>query len=58
MALADAGDGVEDANMGEDMADALIPRLHNVVEWTKEMINQKDNMRKDGETYCDRLFIR
>ena len=33
MALADSGDGVDDANFMESMADAGVLRLFNLIEW-------------------------
>ena len=35
LALADAGDGIEDANFVEKMADAGILRLYTFIEWAK-----------------------
>ncbi|PAA92139.1 hypothetical protein BOX15_Mlig025338g2 [Macrostomum lignano] len=37
LALADAGDGVEDANFVEKMADSSLLRLYQFAEWVKEM---------------------
>lgn len=37
LALADAGDGVDDANFMETMADAGVLRLYNLLEWVKEI---------------------
>lgn len=39
LALADAGDSIEDANFVEKAADAGILRLYTWVEWVKEVIN-------------------
>lgn len=39
LALADAGDTVEDANFVEKMADAGILRLYTWLEWVKEVLN-------------------
>ena len=39
LALADAGDGIEDANFVEKMADAGILRLYTWIEWVKEIIS-------------------
>lgn len=39
IALADAGDGIEDANFEEYSANAAILRLHTLKEWCEEMIN-------------------
>jgi len=38
LSLADAGDGVEDANFVEAMADAGLLRLYAFLEWVKEML--------------------
>uniref|UniRef100_A0A8C5BEW2 leucine--tRNA ligase n=1 Tax=Gadus morhua TaxID=8049 RepID=A0A8C5BEW2_GADMO len=45
LALADAGDTVEDANFVETMADAGILRLYTWVEWVKEMIANQSSLR-------------
>uniref|UniRef100_A0A672T7K1 Leucyl-tRNA synthetase 1 n=1 Tax=Sinocyclocheilus grahami TaxID=75366 RepID=A0A672T7K1_SINGR len=58
LALADAGDTVEDANFVEAMADAGILRLFTWVEWVKEMIANQNNLRTGpAETFNDRVFI-
>lgn len=57
LALADAGDTVEDANFVEAMADAGILRLYTWVEWVKEMLANFDNLRSGtNHTYNDRVF--
>lgn len=57
LALADAGDTVEDANFVETMADAGILRLYTWVEWVKEMIANHDNLRTGpADTFNDRVF--
>ncbi|XP_005996155.1 leucine--tRNA ligase, cytoplasmic isoform X2 [Latimeria chalumnae] len=57
LALADAGDTVEDANFVEAMADAGILRLYTWVEWVKEMIVNKDSLRSGSpSTFNDRVF--
>lgn len=56
MALADAGDGVEDANFVEMMAEAGLLRLYTYLEWVREMITVKDTMRIGKFTYNDRVF--
>ena len=52
LALADAGDTVEDANFVEVAADAGILRLFNFLEWVKEMktLHEENGLRK-GEYY-------
>ena len=48
LALADAGDTMEDANFVEKMADAGILRLFTFLEWTKVRIKKK----KKKKTRC------
>ena len=45
LALADAGDTMEDANFVEKMADAGILRLFTFLEWTKVRIKKKKKTR-------------
>ncbi|KAJ6668000.1 hypothetical protein lerEdw1_016321 [Lerista edwardsae] len=57
LALADAGDTVEDANFVESMADAGILRLYTWVEWVKEMLANWDSLRSgSATTFNDRVF--
>ena len=57
--LADAGDGIEDANFVEVMANAGILRLYAFMEWVKEMIATKETLRTGSmDSYQDRVFIR
>ncbi|KAK9406608.1 leucine-tRNA ligase cytoplasmic [Crotalus adamanteus] len=57
LALADAGDTVEDANFVESMADAGILRLYTWVEWVKEMLANWDSLRSGpARTFNDRVF--
>ncbi|XP_048459558.1 leucine--tRNA ligase, cytoplasmic isoform X1 [Rhincodon typus] len=57
LALADAGDTVEDANFVETMADAGILRLYTWVEWVKEMIANRESLRSGpANTFNDRVF--
>jgi len=59
LALADAGDTVEDANFVEITADAGILRLYNFLEWVKEIkaMQQDGQLRKDGsQNYNDKVF--
>ncbi|XP_066128981.1 leucine--tRNA ligase, cytoplasmic [Saccopteryx bilineata] len=57
LALADAGDTVEDANFVEAMADAGILRLYTWVEWVKEMVANRDSLRNGpAGTFNDRVF--
>eukprot|EP00834_Sanchytrium_tribonematis_P005162 NODE_295_length_10520_cov_1.134344.p1 type:complete len:964 gc:universal NODE_295_length_10520_cov_1.134344:1495-4386(+) len=54
--LADAGDLIEDANFMTNTANAIILKLFNLLEWTKEMIAKKDALRKEMN-WIDSLFI-
>lgn len=45
IALADAGDTVEDANLDEANANAAILRLFNLKEWSEEIIGSVDKLR-------------
>jgi len=57
LALADAGDGIEDANFVEKMADAGILRLYTFIEWVKEMIDGKETMRSgEFNSFNDLVF--
>lgn len=59
LALADAGDTVEDANFVEAMADAGILRLYTWLEWVKEVISNQDQLRTGpADTFYDRVFAR
>lgn len=59
LALADAGDTVEDANFVETMADAGILRLYTWVEWVKEIISNQNGLRTGpADTFNDRVFAR
>ncbi|XP_052794982.1 leucine--tRNA ligase, cytoplasmic-like [Mya arenaria] len=56
LALADAGDGVEDANFVEMMAEAGLLRLYTYLEWVKEMITMRPALRTGEFTSNDRVF--
>ena len=59
LSLADAGDTVEDANFVEDMANAGILRLYAYIEWVKEMLACRAELRAGpADTFNDRVFIR
>lgn len=45
IALADAGDGVTDANFEEDVADTNVLRLFNLKEWCEELVKDQDQLR-------------
>ena len=57
--LADAGDGIEDANFMEDMADAGLLRLYAFLEWVREMLRDVDTLRTGpADTFSDQVFVR
>lgn len=56
LALADAGDSVEDANFVEAMADAGILRLYTFIEWVKECLATVSQLRNGEFTFNDRVF--
>lgn len=56
IALADAGDTVEDANFDETNANAAILRLFNLKEWFEEMIKSKNELRTGPFNFFDRAF--
>lgn len=59
LSLADAGDGIEDANFVEAMADGGILRLYTYLEWVKEMLASKEQLRSGpADTWNDRVFIK
>ena len=55
LALADAGDSIEDANFDEKNANAHILRLHTLIDWCVEMLKEQDKLRKT-RTYHDTIF--
>lgn len=57
IALADAGDGVNDANFEEDVADTNILRLYTLKEWCEDIVRDQDQLRT-GElnSFQDALF--
>ncbi len=62
LALADAGDGIEDANFDEVMADAGLLRLYTFVEWVREVAPElakaEEEQEEDRSTarHCDKVF--
>lgn len=57
LALADAGDSVEDANFLRETANMGILRLYNQVEFYQEMVRDKDSLRQgDPDRFHDRVF--
>ncbi|XP_071120452.1 leucine--tRNA ligase, cytoplasmic-like isoform X1 [Mytilus edulis] len=57
LALADAGDTMEDANFVEKMADAGLLRLYTYLEWVKEILATTELMRTSKTlTISDKIF--
>lgn len=57
IAIADAGDGVSDANFEEDVADNNILRLFNLREWCEEMVRDQGQLRGGASnSFQDALF--
>ncbi|KZV71751.1 leucine-tRNA ligase [Peniophora sp. CONT] len=56
LALADAGDGVDDANFDEKSANANILRVHTLIGWCEEVIKGKANLRNGELNYHDKVF--
>ncbi|XP_024188542.1 leucine--tRNA ligase, cytoplasmic isoform X1 [Rosa chinensis] len=55
--LADAGDGVDDANFAFDTANAAILRLTKEISWTEEVLGAESSLRTGPPTtYADRVF--
>ncbi|KAI4241785.1 MAG: hypothetical protein L6R40_004331 [Gallowayella cf. fulva] len=59
IALADAGDGVEDANFEEAVANQVILRMHTLKEWCEDILKDPSLRTSTSETDAtlwDRLF--
>lgn len=58
LCLADAGDSIEDANFVVSTADAGILRLYTFIEWVKDIIANKENIRNGpANTFNDQVFL-
>lgn len=56
LTLADAGDGIEDANFDEKTANASILRLHTLVLWCEEMMQNLSTLRTGERNFHDMVF--
>ncbi|KAL4077451.1 hypothetical protein J3A83DRAFT_4213723 [Scleroderma citrinum] len=57
LTLADAGDGIEDANFDEKTANANILRLHTLLGWCEEMLKDDSKLRHGPKnSYHDSVF--
>jgi leucyl-tRNA synthetase len=56
IALADAGDGVEDANFEEKGANSTIMRMHTLKEWIEEVVKDPGLRTGAADSIWDKLF--
>ena len=56
IALADAGDGIEDANFEEKGANGAIMRLHTLKEWIEEVVKDPSLRTGPADSIWDKLF--
>lgn len=57
-ALADSGDGYEDANFVDNQAETGLLKLYNFLKWCEETLNSLPQLRQDEEiaSFADRSF--
>ena len=56
LTLADAGDGIEDANFDEKTANASILRLYTLINWCEEQEREKSKLRTGEKNFHDKVF--
>ncbi|KAE8150414.1 hypothetical protein BDV25DRAFT_154356 [Aspergillus avenaceus] len=56
IAFADAGDGIEDANFEETVANSNILRLHTLKEWIEEIIKDESLRTGPADAFWDKIF--
>jgi len=61
LTLADAGDGIEDANFEEKTANAAILRLHTLLDWAEEVVTGETRAKlrpadSPKDSYHDKVF--
>lgn len=56
VALADAGDGIEDANFEETVANQIILRFHTLKEWSEEVVRDQTLRTGKSDVFWDKLF--
>ncbi|KAG6855427.1 hypothetical protein H0H87_003027 [Tephrocybe sp. NHM501043] len=56
LSLADAGDGLEDANFEEKTANANILRVHTLLGWCEDVIKDEASLRTGPRNYHDDVF--
>ena len=56
IALADAGDGIEDANFDESVANSSILRLYTLKEWCEETLKENSLRTGHADAFFDKMF--
>lgn len=58
LALADAGDSINDANFDEAMAEAGVLRLYNLLDWVAEVTGHDASVLRSGQerNWADKAF--
>ncbi|OGM49960.1 leucyl-tRNA synthetase [Aspergillus bombycis] len=56
IAFADAGDGIEDANFDETVANSNILRLHTLKEWVEEISKDETLRTGPADAFWDKIF--
>ncbi|KIV83752.1 leucine-tRNA ligase [Exophiala sideris] len=56
IALADAGDGMEDANFEEKGANAAIMRMYTLKDWIEDTLKDENLRKTQGDVVWDKLF--
>ncbi|EHA18526.1 hypothetical protein CBS63078_5013 [Aspergillus niger] len=56
IAFADAGDGIEDANFEETVANSNILRLHTLKDWMEEVVKDETLRTGPADAFWDKLF--
>lgn len=57
LALANAGDSIEDANFETQVADSGVLRLWTFLKLAKDLLNEREVMRSGSHTLNDKMFI-
>ena len=56
IALADAGDGIDDANFDETVANSNILRLYTLKEWCEDVVKDEKHRNGSSDNFFDQLF--
>lgn len=57
LSLGEAGDGLEDANLEESVANAAILRLFELRKWSKDVLDDEASLRKGEISFFDKIFV-